>query len=300
MSFSIQHFSVNNENLEFDDLQQAVDHCGKIVQQVLVSNDYLAYYTLLGYHFPIIIGCNLSYHNQLSDIKFNQYSMLWYFNQYTPYEIMQHNGILPSTLQYAEFFMDQINVKGIQMYSKLKIWVKYCITNSDQYDELLLTKCGQIYDLQKQLYYKYAIRKEFPSWMDSFKVLRDMKKNSNGSGDAIDCQLFVQAINNPVDEANAIHGFKAFRRVNGELKCLHYVFDQYAPNIETYVFPCESGFHFCKNKFDVEYHYNLDDPEVELYRVKAWGVVIDKTSKTVCSHLQILDQVSLPLRLELL
>lgn len=117
----------------------------------------------------------------------------------------------------------------------------------------------------------------------------------------------------PIDVATPIYGYKAFYTSKNEsisewlsnnfsikmldkglLRCRDYIFDVNKDHHIDFVYPCESGFHFCKRKCDVVNYYNIRNQNVVIYKVMAWGTIVDDGKKTVTSNLRILHKVRKP------
>lgn len=88
-------------------------------------------------------------------------------------------------------------------------------------------------------------------------------------------------------------GFKAFDvNEEGKMVCRDFVYEEgktYTHDRE--MKPCSSGFHFCKNPFDVLNHYNIIDNNGNIRssfaEVKAYGEVMEEGNKCCCSKIKI-------------
>jgi YD repeat-containing protein len=81
-------------------------------------------------------------------------------------------------------------------------------------------------------------------------------------------------------------GYKA--SYNGKCESLQY------ETGKTYTFDgelkvCRQGFHFCKDPRDTLIYYSIDNPEFQLFKVKALGEVVDNIEKSITNKIQILE-----------
>lgn len=88
---------------------------------------------------------------------------------------------------------------------------------------------------------------------------------------------------------NKIKGYKA---TNMDMTCLNTKFEvgkKYTH--ESLVIPCESGFHFCKDIYDVFWFYYTDS--CRIFEVIGSGDVIHDGVKTICSEIEFVRELDL-------
>lgn len=154
---------------------------------------------------------------------------------------------------------------------------KYLISNYDQYDRNFLYEkiCVDL------ILFKYRHHlKDENHWI--CKASRRYGSHS----------YFINS--SQVRKRNPIVGYKAFyvNPCTDKLECRNYEFDTIHPNIITgFIQPCHRGFHFCKQPSDIQRYYNLNNPSVVVFKVHGWGTVMDFQDKTVCSRIQLIEQI---------
>lgn len=112
---------------------------------------------------------------------------------------------------------------------------------------------------------------------------------------------FADKMNIDIPITSPVYGYKAFAIIDEDgnklpsntLRCRSYLFDINKDHHQNVVYPCYSGFHFCKIKQDVRKFYFMDS-DVVVHKVMAWGTVLRDEDKCVTSNLRILEQVKKP------
>lgn len=91
-----------------------------------------------------------------------------------------------------------------------------------------------------------------------------------------------------------IEGYKGFeKKSDGTLRCLEMIYEVG----KTYVHSgkiklCQSGFHFCKELKKVNSYYSFSMPSTVVYKIKASGEIIHGDDKSVCSQIELLEEVN--------
>lgn len=300
-------------------LQHAILQCGEALKQILQSFDVnwinTSSYSKVQRGHELLHSIRIIMRTQptnITSLPLDEYSalaVLLLTDKQHPSNIncwlTEHKSLWIDQLsKFDDFFVDLIITHNWLLGLSESVYIEYApigqyvinlIQRTDQYDYRLYENMNGdglpfgknlVTQIRQRIYYKNKVRQN-KHWVD-YQVNKD-RLYDTFQGDTKLRTAFIKAIDNLIPESEAIYGYKAFYKRNGQLNCLNYNFDLTGINQESFVLPCASGFHFCPDRRDIINYYDVSSPDVEVYQVKGWGVVIEDGDKIVCSHLQILD-----------
>lgn len=295
MIFYVGHDAYMVPKVKFNTLHEAIVHGGNILltwitdrkNKSYTSNEKFAltidsWYRFVqltlyqdGKRYSVIDPCGL----QLNEFE----SLFVYFHNYQLSKEFDSTHFEQLVLIHGQFFVDMWRSNKSTPQNALTPAMVYLINTNSFYDPQIYQHADTL-EIVARLVYKYHSRCVGKyHWINS----------RNWSGSLI-MNKMISAIHNPIAERNAVYGFKAFvLEENGNLRCRNFTFNTTEVNVESFVYPCIGGFHFCSDIEHVYEYYDLNSPNIVLYQVKAWGVVMQVGNKTVCNHLQILNRVML-------
>lgn len=293
--------SVATDSCWFDTLQQAIDYCGELVKRFTELSLRRNIFTIVirKKQFDASTGGVVSLDRvdinpSIVDIIWNQYNAVWLILNNGRYASMPFNQYSDLLEKYDHFFVDYVLDFCSLQHSIITQGLIHLISKTDKFD-LQLIEANVDVELNRRIFYKHFVRPnndENKKWLNE-RASSILISSTPNIKQALMVSSFIKAVQQPINECDAVYGFKAFYLIDDKLKCRDYHFDRNNPNIITdFVYPCNSGFHFCLNSADLnDYYYVYQESQIVVCKVKAWGTVINDGNKTVCSHLQIVETI---------